>query len=95
MILELWMTLIRQQFPVRLCFSMTIHKAQEQSLSNVGLYLTEPLFALGMLYTALWRVVNPTKLKILIPPNDSPHGCIAGYQGTYLSNVVYREILHI
>ena len=37
----------RSQFPVRLCFAMTINKAQSQILDFVGLYLKEPVFSHG------------------------------------------------
>ena len=37
----------RKQFPVRLCFAMTINKAQGQTLSYVGIYLREPVFSHG------------------------------------------------
>lgn len=84
-------TLIRKQFPIRLCFAMTIHKSQGQSLDKVGIYLSQPIFAHGMLYTAMSRIVDPTKLKILIADNDAPHGKINGFTGTYVSNIVYRE----
>ena len=34
----------RIQFPIRLCFAMTINKAQGQTLDFVGIYLREPVF---------------------------------------------------
>ena len=39
--------LSRRQFPVRLCFAMTINKAQGQSINNLGLYLPSPVFGHG------------------------------------------------
>jgi hypothetical protein len=36
--------LSRRQFPVRLCYAMTINKSQGQTLQNVGLYLPRPFF---------------------------------------------------
>jgi hypothetical protein len=48
--------LIRVQFPIRLCYAITINKSQGQTLGSVALYLPEPCFAHGQLYTALSRV---------------------------------------
>lgn len=46
----------RTQFPIKLCFAMTIHKAQGQTLGKVGLSIDTPMFTSGMLYVALSRV---------------------------------------
>lgn len=46
----------RLQFPVRLAFTMTINKAQGQSLQVCGLNLTNPCFSHGQLYVACSRV---------------------------------------
>ena len=37
----------RRQFPVIISFAMTINKSQGQSMSNVGLYLPNPVFSHG------------------------------------------------
>ena len=37
----------RTQFPVKLCFAMTINKSQGQTLDYVGIYLREPVFSHG------------------------------------------------
>ena len=54
----------RLQFPLRLCFAMTINKAQGQTLSVVGLQLQEPCFSHGQLYVGCSRTGNPENLFI-------------------------------
>ncbi|GJV93168.1 DNA helicase [Tanacetum coccineum] len=67
----------RKQFPVKVCYAMTINKAQGQSLKKIGIYLAEPVFGHGQLYVALSRAATPDGLKILInsqidkPPNTT------------------------
>ncbi|XP_021992293.1 uncharacterized protein LOC110889094 [Helianthus annuus] len=75
----------RRQFPVALCFAMTINKSQGQSLSRVGLYLKNPVFSHGQLYVALSRVKSRDGLKLSILDND-------GNLTNRTSNVVYKEV---
>ncbi|KAJ1687074.1 hypothetical protein LUZ63_018464 [Rhynchospora breviuscula] len=63
----------RKQFPLRVCYAMTINKSQGQSLDVVGVYLPEPVFAHGQLYVALSRATSPNSLKILIDNPDSSY----------------------
>lgn len=78
----------RTQYPLRLCFAMTINKAQGQTLDFVGIYLREPVFSHGQLYVALSRARSSNCVKILIrpptPDDDDDHS-------TY--NVVCIEII--
>nr|XP_016510429.1 PREDICTED: ATP-dependent DNA helicase PIF1-like [Nicotiana tabacum]XP_016510430.1 PREDICTED: ATP-dependent DNA helicase PIF1-like [Nicotiana tabacum]XP_016510431.1 PREDICTED: ATP-dependent DNA helicase PIF1-like [Nicotiana tabacum]XP_016510432.1 PREDICTED: ATP-dependent DNA helicase PIF1-like [Nicotiana tabacum]XP_016510433.1 PREDICTED: ATP-dependent DNA helicase PIF1-like [Nicotiana tabacum]XP_016510434.1 PREDICTED: ATP-dependent DNA helicase PIF1-like [Nicotiana tabacum]XP_016510435.1 PR len=78
----------RTQFPLRLCFSMTINKAQGQTLDFVGVYLYEPVFSHGQLYVVLSREKSSNCVKLLIRPpatdSDDDHS-------TY--NIVYDEII--
>jgi ATP-dependent DNA helicase PIF1 len=77
--------LLRRQFPIRLCYAMTVNKSQGQTLSSVGLYLKTPVFSHGQLYVAVSRVTSRKSLKILITNEDKT--C-----GSQTKNVVYPEV---
>uniref|UniRef100_A0A453RUF1 ATP-dependent DNA helicase n=1 Tax=Aegilops tauschii subsp. strangulata TaxID=200361 RepID=A0A453RUF1_AEGTS len=46
----------RRQYPISVCFAMTINKRQGQSLKKVGLYLQRQVFT--QLYVAMSRVTS-------------------------------------
>ncbi|XP_035831966.1 uncharacterized protein LOC110870312 [Helianthus annuus] len=75
----------RRQFPLCVCFAMTINKSQGQSLSRVGLYLKYPVFTHGQLYVALSRVKSRAGVKLLILDE---HENVTNKT----TNVVYKEI---
>ncbi|UYV72074.1 hypothetical protein LAZ67_9001733 [Cordylochernes scorpioides] len=65
----------RLQFPVRTAFSMTINKAQGQSLKVCGLNLEVPCFSHGQLYVASSRVGNPSNLYVYTPDKTGTYTC--------------------
>jgi hypothetical protein len=78
----------RKQFPIVPAFSMTINKAQGQTLQHMGLYLPTPCFTHGQLYVARSRVTSSSKLKVLIENPEKEEE-----DGVYTKNVVFQEIL--
>ncbi|KAK6923636.1 DNA helicase Pif1-like [Dillenia turbinata] len=52
---------VRTQFPIRLCFSMTINKSQGQTLDYVGIYLN-----LSFLMASFMLARSPDAVKVLI-----------------------------
>src|ERR1700692_1994557 len=76
--------LTRRQFPVRLCFVMTINKAQGQSIINVGIDIRNPVFSHGQLYVALSRCTSSDRIKVVFPEDSDT---------TSTSNIVYTEVL--
>nr|XP_027083711.1 uncharacterized protein LOC113706012 [Coffea arabica] len=78
----------RTQFPISLCFAMTINKSQGQTLDFVGIYLKEPVFSHGQLYVALSRAKTSANVKILLRPVT-----VHSTESSYTRNIVYHEIL--
>ncbi|XP_050915713.1 uncharacterized protein LOC127130792 [Lathyrus oleraceus] len=75
----------RRQFPITICYAMTINKSQGQSLDYVGLYLPRSVFSHGQLYVAISRVKSKKGLKILINDKDN-------HPLNSTTNVVFKEV---
>ncbi|KAI3795463.1 hypothetical protein L1987_38118 [Smallanthus sonchifolius] len=76
----------RKQFPIRLSFSMTINKAQGQTIPHVRVYLPDSVFSHGQFYVALSRGISRENTKVLVH-------LVKDFRrdGVYTSNVVYQE----
>ncbi|XP_019156692.1 PREDICTED: uncharacterized protein LOC109153274 [Ipomoea nil] len=79
----------RHQFPIKVCFAMTINKAQGQTFDFVGIYLRQPVFSHGQLYVALSRAKKADCVKMLL---CNTHRDTTTTDLT--DNIVYQEILN-
>lgn len=75
--------LSRRQYPIRLCFAMTVNQLQGQSLKTVGVDLQTSAFTYGQFYVALSRVTSAQRVTILLSENGDGK----------TNNVVYPEVL--
>jgi len=73
----------RTQFPVRLCYAMTVNKSQGMSLEHVGIDLRTSAFTNGQPYVALSRVTSLNGLTLL-PSDQTP---------TLTQNIEYPQVL--
>jgi ATP-dependent exoDNAse (exonuclease V) alpha subunit len=74
----------RRQFPVRLGFTMSINRAQGQSVNTVGLDLRSGVFTHGQFYVAISRATSVHRIKAIWSPNS---------EGPVTQNIVYPEVL--
>ncbi|XP_015081472.1 uncharacterized protein LOC107025146 [Solanum pennellii] len=79
---------IRKLFPIRLCFAMTINRAQALTTPNIGLYLPQHVFSHGQLYVALSRGISMSKTKVLVMTKQPER-----HTGIYTRNIVYKDVL--
>jgi hypothetical protein len=51
----MFLVLKRDKFPIKIAFTMTISKAQEQTFKRFGVYLQLSVFSIGQLYMTFSR----------------------------------------
>ena len=74
----------RRQFPVKVCFAMSINKSQGQSVGYVGLDVRNAVFTHGQLYVAVSRVTSVHNIKAIW---DSR------LEQAVTKNIVYPEVI--
>lgn len=82
-------SLTRRQYPLRLCYAMTINKSMGQTLSRVAVDLRIPVFSHGQLYVALGRVTRRNDV-IVVVSDDAEH---KRNGRTILLNKVRRDLV--
>jgi hypothetical protein len=75
----------RFQFPIKLCYAMTIHKAQGQTFDRVGIDFTGTIFTHGLVYVGMSRCSSMENLRLFLT---------AEQQEQYLlRNIVFTDLL--
>ena len=93
----------RKQFPIWLSFAMTVNKSQGQTIPNVGVYLSEPVFSHGQLYVAISRATARSNIRILAVPaaekdvnmgkgKGKGKGKNKAIKDIFTKNIVYKEV---
>ena len=82
-------TLTRRQFPIQPSYAMTINKSQDQTLTKVGIYLSQSVFTHGQLCVAMSRVKSYNGLQFAMAPPSENSLTIT----SYTTNVVFKSAL--
>ena len=80
-------TVLRLQFPLRLCYAMTKNKCQGQTLARVCVNETKLSFAHGHTYVSYGRVCNSASVLVW---NSAAHKQGGDH---YIRNVAWHELL--
>jgi len=89
----------RRQFPVRLAWAMSIHKAQGQTLKQCGVFLPAPVFTHGQLYVCASRSSSASGLRFWLGDETCDgHGYHGDDVGSaevvpYTHNVIFPAVL--
>ncbi|XP_044745405.1 uncharacterized protein LOC123307240 [Coccinella septempunctata] len=83
----------RRQFPVRICFALTINEAQGQTFDQVGIYLETPVFAHGQLYVAFSRVRCWNAVKVQVVKTKHQGELLNDSTQVFTKNIVFKDIL--
>jgi ATP-dependent DNA helicase PIF1 len=81
-------TISRRQFPLKLCYSITVNRSQGCTLSKVVVDTSVEMFSHGALFVALSRIRMARNLAIFCLMS-----ALASIPGVTVQNVVYKELL--
>ena len=74
----------RLQFPIKICYALTMNRVQSQTFEHVGIDFEKQPFTHGQLYVAITRVTRPRNLILHFTDENN---CVA-------QNPVYTEVLN-
>ena len=87
---------IREQFPISLCYGMTIHKSQGLSLKNAVVEVGNSVFGCGQTYVALSRVTSLDGLHIInLDPCKIQANSLAIVEYNRLQNIFRQDLKQI
>lgn len=90
-------TLTRVQFPLRLCYAMTINKSQGQSFDTALIDMTMATFSHGHSYVALSRIRHYERIRVMVQPSMtySYHDYDANImkEMPLITNIVYPKVI--
>jgi hypothetical protein len=85
------MTIVRMQFPLTLCYAITAHKAQGQTLSKVLIDQRHDSFSHGQTYVAFGRAQNRSSVCVLVRPERKLEH--HGEEHVLVRNVTFPRLL--
>lgn len=80
--------MVRKQFPIKLAYAFTVHKAQGQELQAALLDTIASTFAHGQLYVALSRTRSRNGIAVFLSPEQAAAGTVL------VDNVVFPELIN-
>ena len=88
----------RIQFPIKLAYAVTFNRAQSQTVTGLcGILLPKNVWTHGQIYVAFSRCGNPRNMSVWADQDvfkDNPRVKAKIKRGcTYVSNVVYKDVL--
>lgn len=84
--------MIRKQFPLRLAYALSVHRSQSQSMDYVVVDLSEDAFGHGQLYTALSRLRESDRLRLIINRSTQPTD-LPSAESVQVKNIIYPTLI--
>ena len=85
------LTIVRMQFPLTLCYAITAHKAQGQTLAKILVDQRNDSFAHGQTYVVFGRAQNRESVCVLTRPERGVQH--DGQEHVLIRNVTYPNLL--
>ena len=86
-------SILRQQFPLRLCYAFTVHKVQGQTMNKILFDVTTPVFCHGALYVAMSRVRKYSNIAFIVVDEDSKFDLERQQSFITTKNIVYKSVI--